>query len=60
VVDRLHKEIARVLQLKEIQDDAMALGTRAGGEKPEEFAAFVRSEVQKWGKVIKDAAIKAQ
>ncbi|HEY8249587.1 MAG TPA: tripartite tricarboxylate transporter substrate binding protein [Burkholderiales bacterium] len=60
VVDRLHKEITRVLQLKEIQDDAMALGTRAGGEKPEEFAAFVRSEVQKWGKVIKDAAIKAQ
>ena len=60
VVERLHKEIARVLQLKEIQDDAMALGTRAGGEKPEEFAAFVRTEVQKWGKVIKDAAIKAQ
>ena len=60
VVERLHKEIARVLQLKEIQDDAMALGTRAGGEKPEEFAAFVHAEVQKWGKVIKDAAIKAQ
>jgi len=60
VIERLHKEIARVLQLKEIQDDAVALGTRAGGEKPEEFAAFVRSEVQKWGKVIKDAAIKAQ
>jgi tripartite-type tricarboxylate transporter receptor subunit TctC len=60
IVERLHKEIARVLQLKEIQDDALALGTRAGGEKPEEFAAFVRSEVQKWGKVIKDAAIKAQ
>jgi tripartite-type tricarboxylate transporter receptor subunit TctC len=60
VIERLHQEIARVLQLKEIQDDALALGTRAGGEKPEEFAAFVRSEVQKWGKVIKDAAIKAQ
>jgi tripartite-type tricarboxylate transporter receptor subunit TctC len=60
IVERLHKEIARVLQLKEIQDDALALGTRAGGEKPEEFAAFVRAEVQKWGKVIKDAAIKAQ
>jgi tripartite-type tricarboxylate transporter receptor subunit TctC len=60
VIDRLQQEIARVLQLKEIQDDAAALGTRAGGEKPEEFAAFVRAEVQKWGKVVKDAAIKAQ
>ena len=60
IIDRLQKDIAAVLQHKEIQDDALALGTRAGGEKPEEFAAFVRAEVQKWGKVIKDAAIKAQ
>ena len=60
VIDRLQQEIARVLQLKEIQDDAAALGTRAGGEKPEAFAAFVRSEVEKWGKVIRDAGIKAQ
>ena len=60
VIDRLQVEIARVLQLKEIQDDAAALGTVAGGEKPEAFAAFVRGEVQKWGKVIKDAKITAQ
>jgi tripartite-type tricarboxylate transporter receptor subunit TctC len=60
VIERLQVEIARVLQLKEIQDDAAALGTVAGGEKPEAFAAFVRGEVQKWGKVIKDANIKAQ
>jgi tripartite-type tricarboxylate transporter receptor subunit TctC len=60
VIDRLQQDISRVLQLKEIQDDALALGTRAGGEKPDEFAAFVRAEVQKWGKVIKDAGIKAQ
>jgi tripartite-type tricarboxylate transporter receptor subunit TctC len=60
VIGRLQLEIARVLQLKEIQDDALALGTRAGGEQPADFAAFVRSEVQKWGKVIKDAGIKAQ
>ena len=60
IIDRLQQDISRVLKLKEIQDDALALGTRAGGEKPEEFAAFVRAEVQKWGKVIKDAAIKAQ
>ncbi len=60
VIDRLQQEIARVLRLKDIQDDAAALGTQAGGESPEEFAAFVRSEVQKWGKVIRDANIKAQ
>jgi tripartite-type tricarboxylate transporter receptor subunit TctC len=41
-----------------VQDDALRLGTQAGGEKPEEFAAFVRSEIQKWGKVVNDAGIK--
>jgi tripartite-type tricarboxylate transporter receptor subunit TctC len=29
-------------------------------ERPEEFAAYVRSEIQKWGKVIKDANIKVE
>jgi tripartite-type tricarboxylate transporter receptor subunit TctC len=47
-----------VLYSKEVQNDALTLGTQAGGEKPEEFAAFVRSEIQKWGKVVKDAGIK--
>ena len=60
VVDRLQKETARVLQLKEIRDDAAALGTLLGGESPDEFAAFVRAEVRTWGKVIKDAGIKVQ
>jgi tripartite-type tricarboxylate transporter receptor subunit TctC len=60
IIDRLQVEIAKVLRSKEVQDDAAALGTVAGGERPQEFAAFVRGEVQKWGKVIKDANIKAE
>jgi tripartite-type tricarboxylate transporter receptor subunit TctC len=60
VVERLQKETARVLQLKEILDDAANLGTLVGGESPEEFAAFVRAEVQTWDKVIKEAGIKPQ
>jgi tripartite-type tricarboxylate transporter receptor subunit TctC len=60
IIDRLQQEIARVLRDKEIEEDAARLGTQAGGERPEAFAAFVRSEVQKWGKVIKDAGIQAQ
>ena len=60
VVERLQKETARVLQLKEIRDDAANLGTLLGGESPEEFASFVRTEVQTWDKVIKEAGIKPQ
>jgi len=60
VVRRLHKEIAAILQGKEMKDDSANLGYRLGGESPEEFAAFVRSEEQKWAKVIKDANIKVE
>jgi len=60
VIARLHEEIARVLADKDIQEDAQRLGTQAGGERPEEFAEFVRGEVGKWGQVIKDAGIKIE
>ncbi|HZF18377.1 MAG TPA: tripartite tricarboxylate transporter substrate binding protein [Burkholderiales bacterium] len=60
IVQRLHKEIAAVLQGKEMKDDSANLGYRLGGEPPEEFAAFVRSEEQKWSKVIKDANIRVE
>jgi tripartite-type tricarboxylate transporter receptor subunit TctC len=60
VIARLQQEISRVLRSKEVQDDALKLGTVAGGESPAEFASFVRSEIQKWGKVIKEAGIKAE
>ena len=60
VIDRLQQDIARILQTKEMQDDAVTMGSRTGGERPEEFAAYVRSEIQKWGKVIKDANIKIE
>jgi tripartite-type tricarboxylate transporter receptor subunit TctC len=60
IVQRLHSEIAKVLQARDIRDDALNLGYELGGERPEEFGAFVRSEIQKWGKVIKDAGIKIE
>jgi tripartite-type tricarboxylate transporter receptor subunit TctC len=60
IITRLQQEISRVLLSREVQDEALTLGTRAGGEQPEEFAAFVRAEIRKWSKVIKEAGIKVE
>jgi tripartite-type tricarboxylate transporter receptor subunit TctC len=60
IIAKLQQEIAKVLRSKEVEDDAKNLGTQANGDRPEEFAAFVRAEIQKWGKVIKDAGIKVE
>jgi len=38
----------------------IATGADVGGERPEEFAAFIRAELARWGKVIKDGGIKLQ
>ena len=60
IIDRLQQDLARILRTKEMQDDAVTMGSQTGGERPEEFAAYVRGEIQKWSKVIKDANIKAE
>ena len=51
---------SRALNLKEIKEEAATLATEVGGEPTEEFTAFVRSETQKWGSLIKEAGIKVQ
>jgi tripartite-type tricarboxylate transporter receptor subunit TctC len=60
VIDRLQREIATILKSKEMLDDAQNLGYELGGEAPQEFGNYVRAEIQKWGKVVKDAGIKIE
>jgi tripartite-type tricarboxylate transporter receptor subunit TctC len=60
VVQRLYEEVAKILGSTEMREDAVNLGSELGGEPPQAFAAFVRAEIRKWGKVIKDAGIKIE
>jgi tripartite-type tricarboxylate transporter receptor subunit TctC len=60
VIRRLHNETAKVLNSPAIKTDAVNQGYELGGEGPEEFAAFIRSEITKWGKVIKESNIKLE
>jgi len=52
------ENLARALNLPDIREQIVASGAEVGGRPPEEFAAFVRAEIAKWGKVIKDAGIR--
>lgn len=60
IVSRLNSEIARILQKPEIKDQLAGFGSEPGGGTPEEFAAYIKTEIDKWGKVIKDAGIKRE
>jgi tripartite-type tricarboxylate transporter receptor subunit TctC len=58
VILLLQGNLARALNFPENREQIIASGGEVGGRSPEEFAAFVRAEIAKWGKVIKDAGIR--
>ena len=60
IIQRLNKELVRVFASPEIRELATSTGTEVVGGRPEEFAAFIRSEIDKWGGIIKEAGIKPQ
>jgi len=57
-VDRLQRDAAIALQT--LKERFAAQGDEAVGSTPEQFAAFVRTEHAKWGKVIKDFGVKIE
>lgn len=60
IVQRLNKEIVATLHLKEVADRMLAEGTVPAPSTPEEFTAYIKSELKKWGDVVKMAGIKAE
>jgi tripartite-type tricarboxylate transporter receptor subunit TctC len=60
IVDRLNRELVKSLAIPEVKDRLLSMATVPVGDKPEEFARFIRSEYEKWGKVIKTAKIEIQ
>ena len=58
VVQRLNTEIVRILHTEDVRDRFGKQGVDVVTSTPEQFGEFVRSEVARWGKVIKDAGIK--
>jgi tripartite-type tricarboxylate transporter receptor subunit TctC len=59
VIGALHHEMASLLKQPEIRERFAKLGAEPVGNTPEEFDAFIKSEIAKWGKVVKEAGIKA-
>ena len=57
VVQRLHALVGRAFEDAEVRELWFKLGGEIGGMAPPEFAAFVRAEVQKWGKVVREAGV---
>jgi tripartite-type tricarboxylate transporter receptor subunit TctC len=60
VVTKLHAATASALAKSEVKDRFATLGTDVGPMNPEEFGRFIRSEIAKWAKLVKEAGIQPQ
>jgi tripartite-type tricarboxylate transporter receptor subunit TctC len=58
IVDKVHDEIVKALPQPEVGARLAADGAEPVGSTPQEFAAHVREEREKWAKVIKQTGIK--
>ena len=60
IVDRLNREIVKALANPQVVSALHKTGTEPKSSTPEEFAAYIKREFDTWGKVVKEAGIKAQ
>jgi tripartite-type tricarboxylate transporter receptor subunit TctC len=58
IVDLLYREVKAIVELPDIKERFAVLGLDPVANTPEEFAAQIRKEIDKWSKVIKGANIK--
>lgn len=57
IVEKLNKQVNEILTLPEVKQKLKSLGATAVGGTPEEFSAYVNSEIDKWGEVARKAHI---
>ncbi len=58
IVDKLNAAIKKVMALPDVKAKCAQLGFDPVANSPAEFATYIKTDVAKWGKVIKDANIK--
>jgi tripartite-type tricarboxylate transporter receptor subunit TctC len=58
IIARLHAETIKVLALPDVRERLAAAGFEVVVSTPEQFAEFTRTEIQKWGKLVKATGLK--
>jgi tripartite-type tricarboxylate transporter receptor subunit TctC len=59
IVTRLHADFIKIMQSADILERIAVLGYEASTTTPQEFAAYIKAEIAKWGKVVKATGIRA-
>ncbi len=57
IVEKLHAAIVKAMAMPDVQQRCAQLGFNVVANSPEEFSHYIKTDVEKWAKVIKDANI---
>ena len=60
IIKRLHDEIAKILAKPDVKEAFANVGVEVGSSTPEELAAFIKSERERWAQLIKMARIEPE
>ncbi len=60
IINRLNRETVQILNTPEVKERFLNAGFEVEGSSPQELTAWIKSEMIKWGKVLKNAGIGAQ
>jgi len=60
IIDLLYREIAKAAAQPDAKARLMALGFKPVANKPDEFGARIKLEMEKWGKVVRDAKLRIE
>jgi tripartite-type tricarboxylate transporter receptor subunit TctC len=60
VVNKLNAEVTRILAMPDVRERFLAQGVEPVGGTPEQFGEHIKAQMEKWGKVVRDAGVKAE
>ena len=60
IVDLLYREIAKAVAQPDVKERLAVLGFKPVANRPEEFSARIKLEIEKWGKVVHDAKLRIE
>jgi tripartite-type tricarboxylate transporter receptor subunit TctC len=60
IIARLNRELMNAIADKDVRERFAANGIEPVGTTPQQFAAYLRDEYAKWGKVVRSAGVKGE
>jgi tripartite-type tricarboxylate transporter receptor subunit TctC len=60
IIDGLHDAIVQAVRMPDVENGYLASGNVAITSRPDEFGAFIRNELVKWGRVVREAGIQGE